>query len=182
MNFFGTDGTTPRLTFDNSSGDFAVYGSFSALGTGVSTFGGSLDIDGGINLEFQEGIGRTALDSKFEITNTDGDSIFQVSDNGSLKIAKIENYITDTGGRKWVYIGDTAETLDANVNYFVNCTGNTLLRLPPDPQMGDMVRIIDISGSLTYNKTMIVRAYDNTKVQGEISNTGQSLTSGVQSI
>lgn len=182
MNFFGTDGTTPRLTFDNSSGDFAVYGSFSALGTGVSTFGGSLDIDGGINLEFQEGIGRTALDSKFEITNTDGDSIFQVSDNGSLKIAKIENYITDTGGRKWVYIGDTAETLDANVNYFVNCTGNTLLRLPPDPQMGDMVRIIDISGSLTYNQTMIVRAYDNTKVQGEISNTGQSLTSGVQSI
>ena len=180
MNFFGNDGTTPRLTFDNSSGDFTVYGSFSALGTGVSTFGGSLDIDGGINLEFQEGVGRTAIDSKFEITNTDGNSIFQVSDNGALRVAQIDNYITSSGGRKWEYIGDTAATLDANVNYFVNCSGNTLLRLPANPQMGDMIRIIDISGSLTYNQTMVVRAPDNAKVQKEVSNTGDALLSGIQ--
>ena len=180
INVYGTDGTTPRLTFDNSSGDFTVYGSFSALGTGVSTFGGSLDIDGGINLEFQEGVGRGAIDSKFEITNTDGNSIFRVSDDGSLKVAQIDNYITNTGGRKWLYIGDTAFTMAANINYFVNVGGNTLLRLPSNPQMGDMIRIIDISGSLTYNQTMIVRAPDNTKVQGEVTNTGQALLAGVQ--
>ena len=180
INVYGTDGTTPRLTFDNSSGDFTVYGSFSALGTGVSTFGGSLDIDGGINLEFQEGVGRTAIDSKFEITNTDGDSIFQVSDNGALKVAQIDNYITNTGGRKWEYVGDTAKTLEPNINYFVNCSGNTLLRLPSNPQMGDMIRIIDISGSLTYNQTMVVRSPDNTKVQNEVTNTGQALLSGIQ--
>jgi hypothetical protein len=46
--------------------------------------------------------------------------------------------------------------------------------------MGDMIRIIDISGSLTYNQTMVVRAPDNAKVQKEVSNTGQALLSGIQ--
>ena len=65
------------------------------------------------------------------------------------------------------------------MNYFVNATGNTLLRLPQNPLIGDTIRIIDISGNLTYNLTLVVRAPDNVRVQGSSSNTARSLTSGV---
>jgi hypothetical protein len=42
-----------------------------------------------------------------------------------------------------------------------------------------MVRIIDISGNLTYNLSLVVRAPDNAKVQGSSTNTSRSLLSGV---
>jgi hypothetical protein len=45
--------------------------------------------------------------------------------------------------------------------------------------MGDMIRIIDISGSLSYNLSMVVRAPDNVKVQGESSNTGTTVLPGI---
>ena len=45
--------------------------------------------------------------------------------------------------------------------------------------MGDQIRIIDISGSLSYNQSMVVRAPDNAKVQGEVSNTGSTVLQGI---
>ena len=43
-----------------------------------------------------------------------------------------------------------------------------------------MIRIIDISGSLSYNLSMVVRAPDTVKVQGESSNTGTTVLQGIQ--
>ena len=168
INIFGTDGTTPRLTFNNSSGDFTTYGSFSALGTGPSTFGGDLIVAGDAYING----GDLSISSE-------GEEIFSVSNDGAVKVAGIENYFTRTGGPKWEYISDTTITAQANVNYFVNATGNTLLRLPQNPLIGDTIRIIDISGNLTYNLTLVVRAPDNVRVQGSSTNTARSLTSGV---
>ena len=168
INIFGTDGTTPRLTFNNSSGDFTTYGSFSALGTGPSTFGGDLIVAGDAYING----GDLSISSE-------GEEIFSVSNDGAVKVAGIENYFTRTGGPKLEYASDATITGESNVNYFVNATGNTLLRLPQNPLIGDTIRIIDISGNLTYNLTLVVRAPDNVRVQGSSSNTARSLTSGV---
>ena len=174
MYFYGRniDGTadqeTPRLTFDNSSGDFAVYGSFSALGTGTSTFGGNVDIAG------------DAIIRGGDLTvQTNGSTTFSVENDGAVTIAGIQDYISQTGGRKWNYSADSVIDAEPNVNYFINCQGNTLVRLPQNALMGDMIRIIDISGALTYNLSLVMRAPDDIKVQGDISNTGTSMITGV---
>ena len=168
INIFGTDGTTPRLTFDNSSGDFVTYGSFSALGTGPSTFGGDLIV-----------AGDAVINGGDLTVNSSGNEIFKVSNDGSVKIAGIDNYFTQTGGPKWVYTSDSTVLAEANRNYFINVTGNTLFKLPQNPLIGDTIRIIDISGNLTYNLTLVVRAPDNVNVQGNNSNTSIAMLSGI---
>ena len=168
MNFYGTDGTTPRLTFNNSSGDFTVYGSFSALGTGTSTFGGDIDVAG------------DAIIRGGDLTvESGGNTIFSVENDGAVNIAGIDNYFSQTGGRKWEYTADSVVQAEANVNYFVNATGVTLVKLPANALMGDMVRIIDIGGALTHNVSMVVRAADTVGVQGELTNTGTAMLGGI---
>lgn len=169
INIFGTDGTTPRLTFVNSSGDFTVYGSFSALGTGTSTFGGDVDVAGDLYVRGGD----------LTVYNNGGDEIFGVDEDGAVKIAGIQDYFSQTGGRKWEYSADAVIDVQANVNYFINCTGNTLVRLPQNALMGDMIRIIDISGALTFDLSLVVRAPDDIKVQGDVSNTGSAMISGI---
>ena len=176
---FGTDGTTPRLTFDNSSGDFTVYGSFSALGTGVSTFGGGIKINtGGLDIKFRPNT-DSAANRRLVIKNNNNTELFAVESDGATTIAGIDNYITRTGGLKWLYAdGVTIQGL-ANRSYFVNASQNTLFKLPQNPLIGDMIRIIDVGGNLTYNLTLVVRAPDSISVQNADDNTGNALLSGV---
>jgi hypothetical protein len=168
INIYGTDGTTPRLTFVNSSGDFTTYGSFSALGTGASTFGGDIVAAGDLTI------------NGGDITvNSGGNPIFEVNSNGSMRIAGINNYFTQTGGRRWEYADGFVINALANVNYFVNATQNTLFKLPQNALIGDMIRIIDIGGNLNYNLSLIVRAPDNVKVQNATDNTARNIASGI---
>ena len=187
ISIFNEDGTTPRLVFDNSSGDFITYGSFSATGTGESNFGGDLRIAGDLYVEggdlrvyTKTAISNLPRNAPNNVRNV-GDEIFSVSDNGSVNIAGISNYFTRTGGVKWEYNSDSTITAESNVNYFVNAVGNTIFRLPQNPLIGDTIRVIDISGNLTYNLSLVVRAPDNTNVQGNISNTGTALLSSIPS-
>ena len=146
------------------AGDFKVWGSFSALGDGLSQFGGDMQIAG--DVEIQGG----------DLTIKEGGTeIFAVDSDGSLNIAGISNYFSTTGALKWEYSADSVIQGVANTNYFLNVSGNTIFKLPEAPQMGDMIRIIDIGGTLTYNQTLIVRAFALVPVQGTTSNTGQSL-------
>jgi hypothetical protein len=185
MKFFGVDNngvadlTDPKLDFDGSNGNLTVYGSLSALGSGISYFGGSLDIEGGINLKYQDGAGRTQLDQELSIKNIAGDEIFKVLNNGSVTVAGQSNYFSNTGGRKWEYSADAVIPAEVNVNYFINAGGNTIVKLPGDAQMGDMIRIIDIGGALTYNVSLVIRALTNQRVMNDGSNTGSSLLTGV---
>jgi hypothetical protein len=172
ISIFNESGTTPRLEFDNSSGDFTTYGSFSALGTGESTFGGDLRVAGDVYIE--------GGDLTVYSGGTDPeDEVFAVDSDGSVTVAGIPNYFTRTGGPKWEYTSDSTINAQANVNYFVNAVGNTILRLPQNPLIGDTIRVIDISGNLTYNLTLVVRAPDNTNVQGNVTNTGAALLSSI---
>ena len=168
INIFGTNGTTPRLTFNNSSGDFTTYGSFSALGTGVSTFGGDLVVGG-----------DATINGGDLTVNSSGQTKFKVSNNGSMTIAGIANYFSQTGGRKWLYTDNFVIEAQANVNYFVNTIQNTLFKLPRNPLIGDMIRVIDIGGNLTYNLSLVIRAEDNTRIQDVEDNTGNVMLTGI---
>ncbi len=168
INIFGPDGTTNRLTFINSSGDLTTYGSLSALGTGVSTFGGDLVVGGDATINGGDLTVNSANVTKFKVSN-----------NGSMTIAGIANYFSQTGGRKWLYSDNFVIEAQANVNYFVNTTQNTLFKLPRNALIGDMIRIIDIGGSLTYNQSLVVRAENNIKIQGVEDNTGSAMLSGI---
>ena len=101
-------------------------------------------------------------------------------DGGAINIGGITNYITPTGGRKWLII-DTpsnsdsgAPTLVRNTNYFVKPAGNgvvLVLKLPSNAQTGDMIRIIDVAGNLAYNCQLIVRAPSGINIQGDATGT-----------
>ena len=185
MRFYGkdengvADQTVPRLEFINSSGDFTVYGSLSALGSGPSTFGGSIVVNtGGLDMTFRDG-GGEAQDRRVVVKDENEGELFSIESDGAMQVAGINNYFTRTGGNKWVNSSNTVIQAEANVNYFVNPGGNTLFKLPTNPLIGDTIRIIDISGALTYDRTLVVRAPDDTKVQGELSNTGSAVLTGV---
>jgi len=164
INIFGTDGTTPRLTFNNSSGDFTTYGSFSALGTGLSTFGGPVTMAGDLTVNGGD-----------LVVNQDGNEVFAVDDDGSLNIAGITNYFSPSGATKWKVINNNVYDCVSNVSYFVDVSGTSFIRLPTDPQMGDMIRIIDISGNLSYNISLVIRAANLQRIQGSLSNTGSTI-------
>ena len=167
MNFFGVDGTTPRLTFDNSSGDFTTYGSFSALGTGTSTFGGSLSIAGDVTIEGGD-----------LTVNSGGNQSFGIRADKAITLGGITNYFSPTGGRRWDYSDSFEVIAEANVNYFLNTSQNTVVKLPENAQLGDMIRIIDIGGILTYNLSLVVRAPSNVTVQNSSDNTASAMLSG----
>lgn len=183
MTFYSADGTTPRLTFVNSSGDFATYGSFSAFGTGLSRFGGPIQIGGTFGTASTTFPHRTDADLTINggnlTINTNGTEIFKVSEDGSLKVAGIENFVSRTGGFKWEYSNDSVIRAKANTNYFVQASGITFFKLPTNALIGDMIRIIDIGGTLTYNLSLIIRAGDGIKVQNSSDNTGAVLATGI---
>jgi len=201
LNIFGGDilvrdagNTENKLFLDNSSGDLTVYGSFSATGDGTSRFGGPVQIGqffGQTDPNDPQFVYRATADlivnggdltvnSVRTVNGTqEAFTAFQTDSTGALTVAGIQNYITNTGGQKWTYTADSVITGVANYNYFINCQDNTLFRLPGNAQMGDVIRIIDIGGALTYNKSLVVRAVSNIKVQGESSNTGTTMLSGI---
>ena len=164
INIFATDGTTPRLTFNNSSGDFTTYGSFSALGTGLSQFGGPVTMAGDLTVNGGD-----------LVINQAGNEIFAVDDDGSINMGGITNYFSPSGATKWQVINTSVFTATSNVSYFVDVSGTSLIRLPTNPQMGDMIRIIDISGNLSYNISLIIRAASLQRIQGSLSNTGTTI-------
>ena len=167
INIFGEDGTTQRLKFVNSSGDFTSYGSFSALGTGTSTFGGDLLVQG-----------DATINGGDLTINSGGNKIFSVENDGAVNIAGISNYFTQTGGRKWEYSADFEVNAQVNTNYVLDVSQNTVVKLPQNPLIGDMIRIIDIGGLLTYNLSLVVRAATNVKVQNASDNTGLAMLAG----
>ena len=109
------------------------------------------------------------------VVNQDGNEVFAVDDDGSLNIAGITNYFSPSGATKWKVINNNVYDCVSNVSYFVDVSGTSFIRLPTDPQMGDMIRIIDISGNLSYNISLVIRAANLQRIQGSLSNTGSTI-------
>jgi len=156
-----SDGTTNRLTLQNSTGNLTISGVLTTNGTGENIMAGDLKITGGdFNLS--------------KIVSNVETSIFKINNSGSIDYANQTGFFTPSGARKWVYVSGGTEILEAqsNVNYFVAPSSNTVIKLPPSPTTGDMIRVVDVGGLLTYNTSLKFRAPTGVKIQGDSTNAG----------
>ena len=142
---------------------------------------------------------ETASKTMFHIDNlgsagvggTEGAKDFRIYQNNAIDSFGIEKYWTGNGGRRHTYVAfDTAtgvgqqidNPLQVNNNYLVNASSgsNIVLYLPDNPQTGDMIRFVELSGNLTYNTSLIIRAKKisgiATAIQGDA--TGSKLDAG----
>jgi len=174
-----------------STDALATSGNSASLDTGrlrLTQTSGDLDLAGGIDMDgdFKIYTGTTGINfsgtPKFSVTASSGDVAIggDINLTGSINIGGIDNLITPTGGRKWLYLDDpsntdaTAPTLVANTNYFIKPSGTgvvLVLKLPTAPATGDMIRIIDLGGALSYNCQLVIRAATTVEVQGDATGT-----------
>ena len=64
------------------------------------------------------------------------------------------------GGHKATFVNANS-TLSVNINYIVAVapsTGALILTLPSNPETGDVIRITEVAGALTYNNSLVIRA------------------------
>ncbi|MBG46331.1 MAG: hypothetical protein CMB76_07425, partial [Euryarchaeota archaeon] len=133
---------------------------------------------------------ESAIDPIFHIDNlgaagtggTEGPKDFKIYQNNAIDSFGIEKYWTAGGGRRHTYVAFDPTTglgqqidnpLQVNQNYLVNASSgsNMVVYLPDNAQTGDMIRFVELSGNLTYNTSLIIRAkkINNiaTNVQGD---------------
>ena len=149
---------------------------------------GDLDVAGGIDLDGQFRIYSGSTGINFTGTpvfavGTDGSTTINndlTINNGGINIGGIDNYITQTGARKWLIIDtpsntdSSAPTLAANTSYFIKPAGTgvvLVLKLPSGATSGDLIRLVDIAGNLSYNCQLIVRAPSGVNIMGDATGT-----------
>ena len=125
------------------------------------------------------------------VGGTEGAKDFRIYHNNAIDSFGIEKYWTGNGGRRQTYVAFDPATgigqqqdnaLQVNNNYIINAASgsNMVLYLPDDAQTGDMIRFIELSGNLTYNTSLIIRALKvsnvATPIQGD--STGSKIGAG----
>ena len=117
--------------------------------------------------------------------NTVGPKDFTIYQDSSIDAFGISRYWTRNGGRRYTYVeqsltglGQTqANPLQANNNYLVNTASatNIVVYLPEDAETGDMIRFVEVSGNLSYNASLVIRALkinnQSTAIQGDLTGT-----------
>jgi hypothetical protein len=100
------------------------------------------------------------------------EEIFEVESDGSINFAGQEGFFTPKGARKWEFVGAGTQIhqAESNVNYFVAPSADMTIKLPSEPGVGDVIRIVDVGGNLTYNISLKMRAPDNVAIQGDNTN------------
>lgn len=98
---------------------------------------------------------------------------FRINNNGTVDLGGINYYYGPTGAKRWDYLninsGDGG-VIRSNINYFINATGDLYVKLPTNPNSGDMIRFVDISGNLAYNLKFVLRAPTGISIQGDGTN------------
>ena len=107
---------------------------------------------------------------------------FRIYQNNAIDSFGIEKYWTGNGGRRHTYVAydptsgigqQVANPLQVNNNYLINASSgaNMVIYLPDNAQTGDMIRFVELSGNLTYNTSLIIRALKTggvaTAIQGD---------------
>ena len=123
-------------------------------------------------------------------TGTEGPRDFKIYQDCSIDAFGISRYFTRNGGRRYTYveqsltgIGQTqAAPLQPNNNYILNNPAGTnmVLYLPDYAETGDMIRFIEVSGNLTYNTNLVLRALkiNNQAVAVQGDTTGSKIEAG----
>jgi hypothetical protein len=164
-----------KLVLQNGSGNLTISGVLTSEATlGTNIFNTDLTVNGE-NLTFNKI--KTVAGEPTEL------ELFKVRyinpgtnrpEGAVINFAGQDGFFNQNGGRKWVYIQQGSDIIDAdpNISYFVSPTSTTVIRLPDNATTGDMVRIVDVAGSLTYNVSLIMRAPTGIRVQGDETNAG----------
>ena len=131
-----------------------------------------------------EGVAQTTPSSTVEqlsIKNLgpSGGKKFAVKQDNSIDSFGYTNFYTSSGGRHTRYISSASTeeqlNLKPNITYMVNtvATSTLVVKLPTSPQTGDIVRLIDVSGNLNYNTSLVVRTEEssNVPIQGDSTGT-----------
>ena len=127
-------------------------------------------------------------DDVFSVQNlgANGGSEFTVNRDRSIDAFGLQNFTTSSGARHARYLSAASPeadlTLIPNIVYMVNVqnTQTLIVTLPPAPQTGDIVRMIDVGGNLKFDTTLVVRTPETsgTPIQGDALGTlfGDRLT------
>jgi len=162
------DANDTQLILQNSTGNLTIAGNIRTEDATESIFGGPVTVEGGnFNVLADELI---PLFPDLEV----GDSIFSINNDGSIDFAQQSGFFAPSGARKWEYISGGIEFVDAvsNINYFIAPSSDIAIRLPENPTHGDIVRIVDVGGLLTYNISLRMRAPNGVRIQGDVTNSG----------
>ena len=121
-----------------------------------------------------------------------GPKDFIMYQDGSIDAFGISQYLNKNGGRRWTYVqasptglGQTVgNPLQPNNQYLVNLTtgGNMVVYLPSDAVTGDIIRFVELTGNLSYNTNLVIRALpingNATAIQGDLQGTRLAAGSG----
>ena len=151
--------------------------SFSVDNLGNVTAQKSLTINGEANASPSTSFKQLSVEN----LGINGTQEYAIKQDSSIDAFGITNWNTSTGAKHTRYISSASPegelTLVPNIVYMVNTTASTtlVLTLPTSPQTGDVVRITDVGGNLSYNTSLVLRTTEasGTKIQGD--NTGTLL-------
>jgi len=119
-----------------------------------------------------------------QVTNlgVSGNKPFKIKQDASIDAFGRNNFYGVNGGRRTIMINNTSGTagpLEPNSQYLVRPTADLILTLPggggtgdTTPQTGDVIRFVDVQGSLNYNVSLKVRAPVGVALQGSTSGSG----------
>ena len=120
---------------------------------------------------------------QFDVQNLgpNGTEAFAIKQDSSIDAFGYDNFYTSSGGRHTRYVSSASPEEDlsikANIVYMVNVTASTtlILTLPDAPQTGDVVRVTDVGGNLSYNTSLVLRTPESSGVKIQGDNTGTLL-------
>ena len=160
-----------QFILQNSSGNLTIAGVIRTEADAENILTGDLTVNGGdfqVNNLVDDGGG-----------NLIEDNIFRINNNGSIDFADQSGFFTPSGARKWEYIGGGVDLIDAvsNINYFIAPSADVYFKLPQNPTTGDVIRVVDVAGLLTFNVSLRFRAPNGVAIQGDTTNS-DSLAAG----
>ena len=89
-----------------------------------------------------------------------GANSFSIMQDGSIDAFGYKGFKNINGGHITKFVNSNS-TLSVNINYIVAVapsTGALILTLPTNPETGDVIRITEVAGALTYNNSLVIRA------------------------
>ena len=171
--FSGTTGvqfgsaSTSNFQVDASTGDTRIGVAGSALGDGDLTVNG-----GHVNIVSTSTTTPSATDYALNISNlgNSADRNFRIRQDAAVDAFGNTNFFNRNGGRRWDFVNaDT--TLSSGRNYIVAVAATTVLTLPSDAETGDMIKFVEVSGALSYQTSLIIRAPLSTAIMGDSTGT-----------
>ena len=194
VNGGATIGGDLRVIYENcqTNGTCSQEIQFQAFGSdGSVNMGANLYIKGKVSAGGNSSEAIVHVDNLGSAGNAaTGPRDFKIYQDCSIDAFGISRYFTRNGGRRYTYveqsltgIGQTqASPLQPNNNYLINTTSsnNVVMYLPEYAETGDMIRFVEVSGNLTYNTSLVLRALkvNNVPVAIQGDTTGTKIQAG----